>query len=69
MAQYGLFKRLVTKLSGRVLGRYGHTIGPRPMKPYMGLIKVVRGTVWCPICPSRTIWGKLLFYAQFLGRA
>ena len=35
----------------------------------MGWIRVVRGTVWCPICPSRTIWGKWLFYAQFVGGA
>ena len=39
------------------------------MKPYMGWIRVIRGTVWCPICLSRTIWEKWLFYAQFLGGA
>ena len=25
---------------------------------------MIRGTVWCPICPSKTIWGKCLFFAQ-----
>ena len=42
----------------RFLGRYGQTIGPRPIKPYMERIRVMRGTVWCPIFPSRIIWGK-----------
>ena len=57
------------KLGGRVLGCYGHTIGPRPIKPYMGWIRMMRRTVWCPFAPLGPSGGNYYFTPNFwVGR-